>query len=208
MEESRLKPFDQDYDKELFNKIYKETKSLRNKLAYGIDSNRFGVDYQEILSWFDVKFIYAYHKYHKQMDGDILKGHIINALRLFRCRILRKAYSQQNQVNWNNHDIDMMKNADSLLIDNSLEDTSELNHILTILKSKLSKESQMILEIELNTPEYISSRCTKQQRNTFLGIPSKLIAEYLDFKSPNLVEEYKQEIMGIISDIKQEYKIA
>ena len=54
MEENRLKQMPENYDRAVFESIYSKTKNLRNKLAYGIDARRFGVDQDEIKSWFDV----------------------------------------------------------------------------------------------------------------------------------------------------------
>lgn len=41
MENHRLKPMKENYNESLFNKIYKETTSLRKSLVYSIDHRRF-----------------------------------------------------------------------------------------------------------------------------------------------------------------------
>ena len=62
MEHHRLKPMG-NYPVELFNSLYAQTHGLRRKLASQIDASKFGVDYQEVLSWFDVKFLFIFSKY-------------------------------------------------------------------------------------------------------------------------------------------------
>src|SRR5687768_15620783 len=92
MEESRLKPMIEEYDREIFNDYYQRTAALRKKLASQIDHRRFGVDQEEIESWFTVKFIYAFNKYYHEKK-DTLLGYLIKSMQLFKCRVLRKAYT-------------------------------------------------------------------------------------------------------------------
>lgn len=206
MEENRLVPM-KEYDIKVFKKIYKDTVGLRRKLAREIDYRRFGVDYNEILSWFDVKFIFTFNKYNGLHEPDILKGHIIIALKLFKCRILRKSYSMGNQINVNSVDISLIRGYEGLSIDNSLEYDTDFKSILASLRSRLSENSRVILDIELNTPEYIIQRTKKNQRNTFLGIPSKLLADYLGFDSISEIETCKKEILQVLGFIQKELKI-
>ena len=83
MELHRLKPMESGYDSQLFNKLYKETTQLRKSLARQIDSRRFGVSDDVILSWFDDKFMFVFNKHFKDKEVDVLRGFIINSLQTF-----------------------------------------------------------------------------------------------------------------------------
>ena len=74
MELHRLKPMESGYDSSLFNKLYKETAPLRKSLARQIDSRRFGVSDDVILSWFDDKFMFVFNKHFKDKEVDILRN--------------------------------------------------------------------------------------------------------------------------------------
>ena len=98
MELHRLGELPSNFDSKLFNKLYKETQGLRINLANRIDHRRYGVSNDIILSWFDDKFIFVFNKYMGKRDEKHLKHSIINALSLFKCRILRKAYSGESEI--------------------------------------------------------------------------------------------------------------
>src|SRR5210317_15035 len=95
METHRLKPMREGYSPELFERLFNETKNLRKSLVYQIDCRRYGVTPDIMESWFEDKFIYVFNKYFDQHEPDILKGYIINALKIFKNRVLRKAYSKE-----------------------------------------------------------------------------------------------------------------
>ena len=97
MELHRLKPMEEGYPVELFNKLYKETKYLRKSLTRQIDARRFGVSPDIVESWFDDKFIFVFNKHFKDKNEDVLKGFLINSLRTFKLRILRKAYQKEGE---------------------------------------------------------------------------------------------------------------
>ena len=82
MELHRLTAMDSSYDKQLFNKIYKDTELLRKSLANQIDTRRFGVTSDIILSWFDDKFIFVFNKHFQNKTPEVLKGFII--MRIYR----------------------------------------------------------------------------------------------------------------------------
>ena len=75
MELHRLQPM-KPYDPKLFNELYKKTERLRKSLVYQIDSSRWGVTQDEVMSWFDDKFIFVFNKYQDQKKPDILLGYL------------------------------------------------------------------------------------------------------------------------------------
>jgi len=202
MEENRLKPMPVEYDGKLFIDIYKKTEQLRKKLAWQIDPHRFGVDYKEVLSWFDVKFIHTFCKYHDKKDPELLKAYIISSLQFFKQRILRFSYSQKAQIH-NTIDVEDMGN---LAVEGpSIDDSKILLQLsLGVLKSKLSREAYQVLLIELNPPLYIVSTLCEQGK-PLTKIPSQLIAGYMGWSEKEGVKKVgicREEIRQAIVEAK------
>ena len=210
MEENRLTPMCKNYDAELFNQLYKDTEQLRKKLAWQIDCRRYGVDYREVLSWFDVKFIYVFNKYYPiQKDHGILKGNLIQALQFFKNRILRKGYSKSNMYN-SMVDIETIYNMKETHIDLEFDEQREFLKIaLDFLKNHLSEEAYKILEIEINPPLYIVQELANQSKYTTTKIPSTMISKYmgwgLNLKSINKVDNYRKDIKRAINLARSYY---
>lgn len=200
MEIHRLKPMKKGYDEQLFNRLYKETESLRKSLVFQINPRRFGVTSDIIYSWFDDKFIWVFNKYYGTCTPDQLKGRMINSLSTFKFRVLRKAYSKNNLYA---NEIDMMRLDDfDASIANIIPDRTEMgNHdlflelALTYLKKNLCDDALLVLDLELNPPPFIMERMS----NPKTKIPAKLIAEYLDL-------EPSKDSIGFINDLRREIK--
>ena len=207
MEEHRLLPMQDNYDKNLFNKLYKETEPLRKKLSskYSIDARIFGVDQKEILSWFDVKFIFVFNKHFNNKDPGVLKGFIINSLKTFKYRILRSSQTNKNQQYANVIDIEESSHFDNI-ISNNQEKQDENKQIfldlaLAFMKSKLSEDASFLLEIELDPPLYIMQKLCNEKKSLNTKIPSKLIAEYLDLQDDNNAVDYINELRREIREM-------
>lgn len=184
-ESHRLKEMPSGYDKALFNQYYKETKELRQKLAYGIDSRKFGVDYQEILSWFDVKFIHAFNRYYGSPQ---LKGFIIRALQTYKTRIIKNSYQEKHLIN-NAVDITTvysMEGADDEVVGLELADNEEvennteflIDRLKTYFKDRLSFDAYLLWEFNTFPPAYTlqqkespSARLTDEDAIDFFDLP-------------------------------------
>lgn len=196
MEENRLKPMKEGYDEELFNSLYHQTSKLRRSLAYQIDARRYGVDYEDILSWFDIKFIHAFNRYFGEKEPDILKAYIINSLGFFKNRILRYGYSLKNQVN-NTIDISEASKLKGINIEYSQTDEELfLELALSFLKKTLSKEAYQVLELELYPPLYIIKR-VGTNKSAYAKIPNQLICEYFGW-------EFKTKALQYVSNLRKE----
>ena len=196
MEIHRLKEMKIGYDNQLFNRLYQETESLRNVLTYQIDHHRYGVTQDIIKSWFDDKFIFVFNKYYGEIDEGRLKGNIINALKTFKFRILRKAYSKyniyDNQVSLEGE----LSLINIIPIENELsEHDLFLELALTYLKKNLCDDAFLILNLDLNPPPYIINKLSSPKTK----IPAKLIVEYLDL-------EQCRESNTYIGDLRSEVK--
>lgn len=180
MEEQRLRPMVENYNPQLFNTIYQKTEGLRRKLASGIDHRRFGVDNDEILSWFTVKFIFAYNKYVHQYDEDVLLGHMIKAMQFFKIRIIKAAYT----VKYSQTIVEFVGN-ENLEVYDPLNDHREYYYqkMVTFMKANLSDNAYMLLQLQLNPPPYIINRVKEKPKGGIHKIPDQLIAEYFDLGS-------------------------
>lgn len=194
MEIHRLKPMKEGYDEKLFNRLYKETESLRKSLTYQIDARRYGVTPDIIYSWFTDKFIWVFNRYYGEVTNDQLKGRIINSLKTFKFRMLRKAYNKYNLYN------NEVKLDDEMNLINIIPIESEIsNHelflelALSYLKKNLCDDAFLVLEVELNPPPYILQRVI----NPNTKIPANLIAEYLGL-------ENTKDSVSYINDLRRE----
>lgn len=207
MELHRLTPMKEGYDKDLFLKIYKETEELRSYLAYQIDARRYGVSPDIIKSWFDDKFMFVFNKYYGKLDPEVLKGYIINALKTFKFRILRKAYSKYNIYN---NEISLEGETKLVNIIPNDEEPSErdifLELALKYLKKNLCDDAFLVLELELNPPHYILDKMDTNKTK----IPAKLIAEYLDLEvnkdSVTYINDLRRETTYWVSQAKEYFK--
>jgi len=194
MELHRLSIMQEGYNKELFNTLYKELTPLKNSLSYQIDHRRLGVTKDELLSYFDDKFIFVFNKYFGKTTDKILKGYLINSLQTFKFRLMRKTYQQNYELYQNIISLDNLKNADSF-VDEVENKTLFLNLALSFMKKELTEEAYKLFELELYPPYYITSRMETKGGK----IPTKLILEFLGFpeikQNLNLINDLRREIV-------------
>lgn len=198
MEVHRLKNIELgEYDKDLFKELYDNTEKLRNKLAYGIDPNRLGADQEEIKSWFDCKFIYAFAKYQSK-EPDMLKAYIINSLSNFKYRILRKGYSKQNEAMMNKVDITEFYNHGAI-VDVSPQVDDRIHTVMDFMKKNLSQEAYDILLIDMYPPAYIVEKLrenTDKEDKKLPRVNRALVAEFYG-KSEADIEKLQREIRKV-----------
>ena len=191
MESHRLKPMASGYDEALFNSLYKSTEKLRNKLVYGIDHRRFGLEVEDVKSWFDTKFIFVFSKYsQKYSNPDILKAHIINSLQLFKYRVLRKAYTAESLHYLSNVGLEDSPEID-YLIDEPTEDSEKLQIIFDFFKSELTRQAYDILMLKLYPPDFITEKLSTQKNLS--KISPELISEFFDIPM-NIVRKCLKDI--------------
>ncbi len=202
MEHHRLKPMEEGYDKDLFESLFRKTTPLMRKLAYQIDARKFGVDYQEILSWFHVKFIHAFNKYHKK-ESERLLGYIINSLTTYKYRVMRSSY----QVKYHNHanmlDVTELYDYKGLIDTTSSEATireTYMNKVMDFMKTQLTDDGMLILEIQLNPPPYIIEQMKDMDKADNATIPHTLIAEYIGLGTSQPIIEYIKDLRRDIKD--------
>lgn len=205
MEVHRLKPMPKGYDQQLFNQLYKETEPLRKSLAHRIDHRRFGLTYEDVLSFFDDKFIFCFSKHHDE-DPKKLKAFLINSLQNFKNRILRSIYTKKYSQN--------IISLDAMVVDQEIVEEED-NHqyyyekLMSFMKDHLSDNALLILEIQLNPPPYILSRINVDKDKNLQKIPDELLLEYLDLGDSDNAYKYikrlKKEIRNSINYAKTSF---
>lgn len=207
MEENRLKPMVEGYSPVIFNDLYQQTSALRKKLASQIDCSRFGVDYPEILSWFDVKFIFVFNKYYRQHEKnpEVLKGHLIKGLQFFKCRILRVAYSQKSLAIMKTIELNDYEEFENVFIEEPTEMNSSNYHLYNLaikfMKENLSDNAFELLNIQLNPPPYILSKLEAEGIENYNKIPNSIIADYFELGNDDKVIKYINTLKKEIKDI-------
>jgi hypothetical protein len=185
MEEHRLIPMPDNYDKKLFLSLMKDTKALRNKLAYGIDHTRYGVEKEDLVSWFNTKLIFIFSKYYGQVDNNVLKGKIISGLQFYRNRILRYSYTKKNTVNQTSDISEFYSMESNSIISIEEEESHTLDEVFPLFKSKLDAFSYHILTIDYAPPIFILAKLDAKESKK--KIPEALICQFLEIEHTNEV---------------------
>lgn len=197
------------YDEILFNKLYKETKALRRKLASEINPRKFRVDYDEILSWFDVKFIFVFNKYCDKYPPDRLKGNIINALQTYKYRILRKSLNHEFSFEFEDVE-DNNKLADLTQEIPDFDRDLMYNMAVSFIKQNLSTEAYTVFMVDMQPPAYIIERMSEEGKQAYSYTPAKYIAEYLGYtptsSNINKISSYRNEIKELVAKGKDFFK--
>lgn len=205
MEIHRLTQMKEGYPVDLFNKLYKETRGLRKSLSYQIDHRRYGVSSDIIESWFDDKFIFVFNKHFQELEPDVLKGFIINSLKTFKFRILRKAYNIEGEFFSSCVTLDGEFDLINIIPETNTIDNSDTFYNLAIefMKKKLSDNAYLLFQIQLDPPPYIISKL----KNSKSRIPNSLVLEFLNIdptpESDRYIKSLKKEINNAIKNAKE-----
>lgn len=199
MEHHRLQPMKPGYDPILFEQLYKATAPLRKKLAYQIDARKFGVDYKEVLSWFDVKFIFAFNKYWDKEPKRLL-GYIISALSMYKNRVMRSSYQIKYHTHAHMLDVDTMFNEVPDEGGNIIPHRNEyyMVHVMDFMTKKLSNDALLVLDIELNPPPFITAYLKEEKIKDTAKIPLDILAEYIGLTPTDQTLDYLKDVRSEI----------
>jgi hypothetical protein len=153
----RLKTMD-NYDVNLFNKLYRKLKPLVRKLAKNVDHRRYNVSQDIIQSYFWDKFIYVFNKYQGEYDEQHLQATLINSLNTYKNRLLKKAYNEQSEYYQSLTSLDEVFEADKELIDIDFEKEARderLEKLYNYMENNLSPDAFLLFDIQLDPPPFI-----------------------------------------------------
>lgn len=154
----RLKPMPDNYNVQLFNKLYRICKPVIRNLVRQIDCRRFNLTPDIIHSYFVDKMLYVFAKYYGTCSTEHLQAKILLSLSTFKNKLLRAAYSEEAEAN-----LEMQKLEDLFDDNKELLDTSEddkyreecLQRIEEYMREHLSADAFLVFKVLMDPPEFI-----------------------------------------------------
>lgn len=192
----RLKTMQENYDQQMFLRLYKVCKPVIRNLTKQIDYKRYNLTPDIISSYFWDKMLYVFNKYYGTCSEEHLKARILASLSTFKNKLLRSAYGEQAEYNQCLFKLDDLFDNDKELEDDSEEEKAKsemLEMMYDYMKEHLSIDAYMIFEVLLTPPPYIKERIKENGRITNL-----LLVEFFDMPKTNASVKYISELRSDI----------
>ena len=192
----RLKTMQENYDQQMFLRLYKVCKPVIRNLTKQIDYKRYNLTPDIISSYFWDKMLYVFNKYYGTCSEEHLKARILASLSTFKNKLLRSAYGEQAEYNQSLFKLDDLFDNDKELEDDSEEEKAKsemLEMMYDNMKEHLSMDAYMIFEVLLTPPPYIKERIKENGRITNL-----LLVEFFDMPKTNSSVKYISELRSDI----------
>lgn len=192
----RLKTMPENYDQQMFLRLYKVCKPVIRNLTKQIDYKRYNLTPDIISSYFWDKMLYVFNKYYGTCSEEHLKARILASLSTFKNKLLRSAYGEQAEYNQSLFKLDDLFDNDKELEDDSEEEKAKsemLEMMYDYMKEHLSIDAYMIFEVLLTPPPYIKERIKENGRITNL-----LLVEFFDMPKTNSSVKYISELRSDI----------
>lgn len=157
----RLQPMQENYDKDLFNRLYKVCKPVIRRLSKQIDYKRFNLTEDIINSYFWDKMLYVFNKYYGTCSEEHLKAKILASLATFKNKLLRSAYTEQASYNQTLAKLEDLFDDSKELIDDSDEykiRDQMIDKLYEYMKEHLSPDAYLVFEAVITPPPYIKER--------------------------------------------------
>lgn len=192
----RLKTMQENYDQQMFLRLYKICKPVIRNLTKQIDYKRYNLTPDIISSYFWDKMLYVFNKYYGTCSEEHLKARILASLSTFKNKLLRSAYGEQAEYNQSLFKLDDLFDNDKELEDASEEEKAKsemLEMMYDYMKEHLSIDAYMVFEVLLTPPPYIKERIKDSGRITNL-----LLVEFFDMPKTNSSVKYISELRSDI----------
>lgn len=192
----RLKTMQENYDQQMFLRLYKVCKPVIRNLTKQIDYKRYNLTPDIISSYFWDKMLYVFNKYYGTCSEEHLKARILASLSTFKNKLLRSAYGEQAEYNQSLFKLDDLFDNDKELEDDSEEEKAKsemLEMMYDYMKEHLSIDAYIIFEVLLTPPPYIKERIKDSGRITNL-----LLVEFFDMPKTNSSVKYISELRSDI----------
>lgn len=200
----RLKTMQENYDQQMFLRLYKVCKPVIRNLTKQIDYKRYNLTPDIISSYFWDKMLYVFNKYYGTCSEEHLKARILASLSTFKNKLLRSAYGEQAEYNQSLFKLDDLFDNDKELEDDSEEEKAKsemLDMMYDYMREHLSMDAYMIFEVLLTPPPYIKERIKDSGRITNL-----LLVEFFDMPKTNSSVKYISELRSDIQYWKDRAK--
>lgn len=192
----RLKTMQENYDQQMFLRLYKVCKPVIRNLTKQIDYKRYNLTPDIISSYFWDKMLYVFNKYYGTCSEEHLKARILASLSTFKNKLLRSAYGEQAEYNQALFKLDDLFDNDKELEDDSEEEKAKsemLDMMYNYMKEHLSIDAYMVFEVLLTPPPYIKERIKDSGR-----ITNGLLVEFFDMPKTNSSVKYISELRSDI----------
>lgn len=192
----RLKTMQENYDQQMFLRLYKVCKPVIRNLTKQIDYKRYNLTPDIISSYFWDKMLYVFNKYYGTCSEEHLKARILASLSTFKNKLLRSAYGEQAEYNQALFKLDDLFDNDKELEDDSEEEKAKsemLDMMYNYMKDHLSIDAYMVFEVLLTPPPYIKERIKENGR-----ITNWLLVEFFDMPKTNSSVKYISELRSDI----------
>lgn len=192
----RLKTMQENYDQQMFLRLYKVCKPVIRNLTKQIDYKRYNLTPDIISSYFWDKMLYVFNKYYGTCSEEHLKARVLASLSTFKNKLLRSAYGEQAEYNQSLFKLDDLFDNDKELEDDSEEEKAKsemLDMMYDYMKDHLSIDAYMVFEVLLTPPPYIKERIKDSGRITNL-----LLVEFFDMPKTNSSVKYISELRSDI----------
>lgn len=188
----RLKPMQEVYDVNLFNRLHKICCPVIKKLSKQVDCKRFNLSQDIIVSYFWDKMLFVFNKYYGTCSEEHLKARILSSLSTFKNKLLRSAYTEQAEYNQQLFKLDDLFEDSKEFIDDE-EQTAQKSHLMELvnnyMKEKLSSDAYLVFEAITTPPPYIKERVKDGARITNL-----LLVEFFDMPRNKSSVRYLSEL--------------
>ena len=191
----RLKTMQENYDQQMFLRLYKVCKPVIRNLTKQIDYKRYNLTPDIISSYFWDKMLYVFNKYYGTCSEEHLKARILASLSTFKNKLLRSAYGEQAEYNQSLFKLDDLFDNDKELEDDSEEEKAKsemIDMMYTYMKNKLSPDAYLLFEVLITPPPFIKERLGNSTRITNI-----MLIEFFEMPKTN-------ESMRYISELRQD----
>lgn len=192
----RLQPMRDDYDQELFNKLYRVCKPVIRRLSKQIDYKRFNLTEDIIYSYFWDKMLFVFNRYYGTCSEEHLKAKILASLATFKNKLLRSAYSEQAQYNQQLAKLEDLYDDSKELVDDSELEVNKaqlLDKLYAYMKDHLSPDAYLVFEAVITPPPYIQERIKASGHVTHV-----LLVEFFDLPRTKSSVKYISELRSDI----------
>lgn len=154
----RLRQMPDNYNVQLFNKLYRICKPVIRNLVRQIDCRRFNLTPDIIHSYFVDKMLYVFSKYYGTCSDEHLQAKILLSLSTFKNKLLRAAYSEEAEANLEMQKLEDLFDNDKELLDTAEEDRHKeecLQQIEGYMKQHLSDDAFLVFKVLMDPPEFV-----------------------------------------------------
>lgn len=192
----RLKEMRDDYDPQVFNRLYKICKPVIKNLVRQIDVKRFNITPDIIRDQFWDKFLFVFNKYYGTCSEEHLKANILASLATYKTKLVRKCYTEQADYNLELKKLDDLFD-DSKELEDDTEEQNAKSQMLELtydyMKQHLSRDAYIVFEVIATPPPYIKERLGKKSPK----ITNLMLVDFFGL-------EHKKSSLRYFSELREE----